>query len=500
MEHSASFKAIEPFLKEKRRIDHTSAILYYDLATTCGEKGLSDEGDLLDYWAGEEAKLFQNKDFAKAVKEGLADPKASPMEHRLFQALYEQVVLLDKLSLDDYLAYKNAISKSNEMWRRFRPANDFQGWLPYWQHLVDISRKVADVRKKEGMATRYDACLDSYEPGETEAYVDSVFNPLKEKLIALLAVAKKNQAKYVLPPLKAYPVEKQELLGRKMLEVIHYDMAGGALMVSAHPFSNDNHQFDARLTTKYLVEDWRSNVFTCLHEGGHCLEFQNKPQALYDNYVESLATSAICETHSRFYENLIGRSKEFMPILKKACAETLDPGFDYMNDEDFYHLVNKVEPWLIRCEADELSYSLHIIIRYEIEKDLINGKIECKDVPALWAKKYKDYLGVIVPNDKDGCMQDTHWSEALWGYFPSYALGNIYGAMIKETMEKDIQLSKKVQANDFGPILHWFAEHDYAYDWLTPGEWIEKVTGKSLTPEPYIRYLSEKFGKKSKTP
>ena len=175
-------------------------------------------------------------------------------------------------------------------------------------------------------------------------------------------------------------------------------------MVSAHPFSNDNHQFDARLTTKYLVEDWRSNVFTCLHEGGHCLEFQNKPQAMYDNHVESLASAAICETHSRFYENLIGRSREFMPILKKACSETLDPGFDYMNEEDFYHLINKIEPWLIRCEADELSYCLHIIIRYEIEKDLINGKIECKDVPAIWNQKYHDYLGVDVPNDKDGCM------------------------------------------------------------------------------------------------
>jgi carboxypeptidase Taq len=124
---------------------------------------------------------------------------------------------------------------------------------------------------------------------------------------------------------------------------------------------------------------------------------------------------------------------------------------------------------------------------------LINGKIEGKDVPAIWAKKYHDYLGVEVPNDKDGCMQDTHWSEALWGYFPSYALGNIYGAMIKETMEKDIQLSDKIKANDFGAILAWFAEHDYAYDYLKPGEWIKKVTGKALTSEPYIAYLSDKF-------
>ena len=493
MEHCASYQAIEGFLDKKRRLNHTGAILYYDLATTCGEKGLADEADLLDYWAGEEAKMYQDPAFVKAVKEGLKDPQASPMEKALFHSLYEQVALLDKLPLEDYLAYKNAISKSNEMWRKYRPENNFAAWLPYWQHLVEVSRHVADVKKKPEMATRYDACLDSYEPGETEAYVDSVFNPLKAQLIAFLKVAKEKQSTRGLPAIKPYPVDKQEKLGRKCLEIIHYDMKGGALMVSAHPFSNDNHQFDARLTTKYLVEDWRSNVFTCLHEGGHCLEFQNKPQAMYDNHVESLATAAICETHSRFYENLIGRSKEFMPLLKKACSETLDPGFDYMNEEDFNHLVNKIEPGLIRCEADELSYCLHIIIRYEIEKDLINGKIECQDVPAIWKQKYYDYLGVEVPNDKDGCMQDTHWSEALWGYFPSYALGNIYGAMIREVMEKDIHLSERIKANDFGTILSWFATHDYCYDWMKPAEWIVKVTGKSLTPEPYIRYLSEKY-------
>lgn len=494
MEHSSSFKKIESYLQAMRRINHTSAILYYDLATLCGEKGLSDEGDLLDYWAGESAKIFQDKEFARLVKEGLKDPTATPMEKRLFSSLYEQVALLDKLPLADFLAYKNAISKSNEMWRKYRPQNDFKNWLPYWQKLIEISRHVADVRKKPGMKTRYDACLDSYEPGETEAYLDAVFTPLKAKLIALLATAKKKEAGYVLPPIKSYGVDKQEQLGRKMLDTIRYDMKGGCLMVSAHPFSNDNHQHDARLTTKYLVNDWRSNVFTCLHEGGHCLEFQNKPEEMYANYVESVTTSALCETHSRFYENLIGRSYEFMPILKQACSATLDSGFDYMSVDDFYHLVNKIEPGLIRCEADELSYCLHIIIRYEIEKDLINGVIEGKDVPAIWAEKYHDYLGVDVPNDKDGCMQDTHWSEALWGYFPSYALGNIYGAMIRERMEKEIHLSEKIAANDFTSILAWFAANDFAFDWMEPDAWIKKVAGRALTSEPYIAYLSKKYG------
>lgn len=495
MDHSDSFKKLEPYLKKIRRFRYLSGVLYYDLATVCPEKSIDDEGELLNSIDGEIAEVMQDKAFIRIIDEGLNDPKATPMEARLFDNLHEQVLLLEKMPIEEYLAYCNAITKSNEMWRLYRPKNDFAGWLPYWQHLVDLSRHVADLRHKDGQKTRYDACLSSYEPGENEAYIDGIFTPLKKELIALLKTAKEKQKKYRQIPLKPYDENKQRALGLKMLEIIHYDMKGGQMMVSAHPFSNDMHIHDARLTTKYLVNDWRSNVFTCLHEGGHCLEFQNKPQEMYDNYVESLATSALCETHSRFYENLIGRDYAFMPLMKEACAETLDPAFKDMPIDDFYHQVNRIEPWLIRCEADEISYCLHIIIRYEIERDLINGKIECKDVPELWNAKYKEYLGLDVPNDKDGCMQDTHWSEALWGYFPSYALGNLYGAMIRERMIKEINLEERIRTNDFGTILKWFADNDYRYDWMQPDDWIMKVTGKHLTSEPYIAYLKEKFSK-----
>lgn len=214
---------------------------------------------------------------------------------------------------------------------------------------------------------------------------------------------------------------------------------------------------------------------------------------MYEYHVENLATAAICETHSRFYENIIGRSKAFMPPLQKDAAETLDPEIANIPPEDFYRLMNQIQPWLIRCEADELSYCLHIIIRYEIEKDLINGKIDCKDVPAIWKQKYHDYLGVEVTDDKDGCMQDTHWSEALWGYFPSYALGNLYGAMIKEKMEESMNLDELISSGHIEKIVEWMRNNDICYDYLKPGDWIRKVTGKDITAEPYIRYLKEKF-------
>jgi carboxypeptidase Taq len=156
-------------------------------------------------------------------------------------------------------------------------------------------------------------------------------------------------------------------------------------------------------------------------------------------------------------------------------------------------MVNKVEPGLIRCEADELTYSLHIIIRYEIEKDLTNGVIACKDVPAIWNQKYKDYLGVIVPNDKDGCMQDVHWSQGSIGYFPSYALGNIYGAQIFKTMEKSLDMKGLIKAGKLHEIKLWFRDHDFCYDWMDPKDWIKKVTGEAMNSRYYIDYLNQKF-------
>jgi carboxypeptidase Taq len=183
-----------------------------------------------------------------------------------------------------------------------------------------------------------------------------------------------------------------------------------------------------------------------------------------------------------------------MPTFKRLCEEHLGKEFQTMSREDFYRIINYVKPIPNRCDSDELTYSLHIIIRYEIERDLINGVIECEDVPALWNEKYKEYLGVDVPNDAEGCMQDIHWSDNEIGYFPSYLLGNLYGAMIYEKMEEDIQVSRLIEQEKMDEVLSYLKEHDYRYDWMEPNQWIKKVTGKELSSDAFIRYLKKKYG------
>ena len=260
-----------------------------------------------------------------------------------------------------------------------------------------------------------------------------------------------------------------------------------------HPFSDFTGRYDSRVTTDYVVNDWRSNAFSIIHEGGHCIEFQNWSEEEFANYVNATATMAICETHSRFYENIIGRSIAFAPSFKAAAAKELDGEFASWSDEDFYNLINQVKPIANRCDSDELTYSLHIIIRYEIERDLINGKIEAKDVPAVWHQKYVDYLGVDEPTDKEGCMQDVHWTDASFGYFPSYALGNMYGAQILATMKKDLAFEDLLRKGDLRPIRLWLKEHDFCHDWMEPKDWIVKVTGEPLNLQYYIDYLESKF-------
>ncbi len=494
MEHSKTFLALKPYLDKKRELRTLVNVLYYDLATACPEKELERQGDIMNKYDAEFASIATDEEYKKLVLEGLKDKSVSKEEQRLFAFLNEEIDLMNKMSIDEYKAYKRANVKSNEMWRLYRPQNDFASWLPYWEECVAWSRKVAKLKMKEGMKTPYDALLDSYEPGNTSEYLDNLFNPIKDAIIKLLPHVLERQKKETIPQIEGYSQRLQEDLSYSLLDLICYDMKRGVLRVSAHPFSADVAEFDSRLTTRYDLKDWRNNVFTILHEGGHCLEFQNKGEKMYGDYLEYVATAAQCETHSRLIENIIGRSKEFSPILKEHCARFLNKNFENISDDDFYKMLNQVRPSLIRCDADELTYSLHIIIRYEIERDLINGVIECKDVPSIWNKKYKEYLGIDVPSDKDGCMQDVHWTDGEFGYFPSYLLGNLYGTMIFERMDNEIHAFEKVKNNDFRSIVSWLAQNDYRYDWMLPADWIKEVVKKPLSNEAFISYLNRKYG------
>lgn len=488
-----NWESLLPYFQKLKTYGHLISILYYDGQTSCPKNAISEEGEIIEKVFEQMAEAQQDPKAIKALEIAKDDPSLTIRQRKVAKTYYQSVELISKMGVKKYSEWSAIKNKGNQMWRVYRPLDDFKSYLPYWEKVIKGYQEVLELQRKNQDQTLYDIALDQYEPGNTTASIESVFGPLKVYLIKKVKDVLAKQASLKSLPIAPYGIDEQRKLSLVLLKEIGYDMDKGCLRESAHPFSDFTQRNDSRLTTKFLVNDWRSNAFTCLHEGGHCLEFQNWPDEMFEDYADGICSAAICETHSRFYENIIGRSVNFAPIMQRLCSEALDPSFQNIDTKDFNYMVNKVEPGLIRCEADELSYSLHIIIRYEIERDLVNGKIVCSDVPAIWKQKYHDYLGVEVPNDKDGCLQDVHWSDAEIGYFPSYALGNIYGAQILNTMSKDLNLEKLIKEERFDLIKKWFSEHDYCYDWMDPKDWIKQVTGESMNPEYFIAYLEGKF-------
>ena len=490
---SESFEQLKPFLARRRGLAHINSILSYDLETTAPSKALEEEADLINYLETEMAKISQEEDFIAAVRKAKEDKTLNRRQKEVVDSLYENIEFFEKVDMETYGGWMGALSKSNEVWREAKNKDDFGLFLPYWEKTIDASKEMAKLRRKRDHASLYDACLNYYEKGLTSAELDSIFAPLKDFLVTNLPKVLEKQREVPLPKIPMVDEDKQRHFSIDVLKLIGYDLDRGVLRESMHPFSDSLAKNDARVTTKILENDFRSNLFSVIHEGGHAIEFQNFGEEQYDDYSAGLASCSICETHSRFYENIIGRSENFAKPLQKLCQKHFGSPFYFLDRKGFNRLVNDVEPGLIRTEADEFTYCLHIIIRYEVERDLINGLLAPKDVPLVWSRKYRDYLGVNVNNDRDGVLQDVHWSGGSFGYFPTYALGNMYGAMILKRIKEDLPFDALLQKGELLPIREWFAKNDFPYDYLPAKEWIKQVTGRDFDPNDYIEYLREKY-------
>ena len=489
----SSFDALKPYLEKRRRLGHLLSLLNFDLETTAPEQALEEEGELLSFYDSEYAAISKDPGYIAAVKAAHEDPSLNDAQRLLVGDLLEQIEYMEKLPLEKYEEWSKATIKCGQMWKKAKAAKDWSIVEPYFKKLIDIKRQEADLLHKEGQKTRYDAFLDQYESGQTQEDVDRVFEPLKCFLIDNLDHVLERQKSLSKPKILPHDNDSQAHLALDLLRAINYDLSRGVLRETEHPFSDNVARNDCRVTTHYHVDDWRSSMFSVIHEGGHSIQFQNWPIYQFDNYVNGRASAALCETHSRFYENIVGRSKGFASTLLGLCKKNLQGEFNEMSQEEFYNAVNEVTRSLVRTEADEYTYCLHIILRYELERDLINGDLEVKNVRDAWNAKYKEYLGVEVPNDSVGVMQDVHWFEGLIGYFPSYALGNIYGAQITAAMKRDLPFDALLAKGDLRPILSWLRERDFAYDYLDPKDWIKKVTGEAMNPQYFVEYLGHKF-------
>ena len=469
--------------------------LNFDMECCAPAEGIGPAGEDMAVLGKQIYKMTHDKRYEKLICELHADSEGlTPVQKKAVEHLYKAYARSKNISAELSYEMDVASNKAYGAWLSAKKANDFSLFRDALADLIRYNRISIDLRD-EKKGSYYDTCLDDYEEGGSIEQLDAFFAALKARIVPLLGrivtEGKPIREDFMSRPV---PIPAQEAMSRWLLEQEGLRQSALVLMTTEHPFTTNFGNHDVRVTTHYHEDSFISNVFTTLHEGGHALFMQNEPQELHDNHCANNMTSAMHETISRFYENLIGRSEAFIDFAAPQIRKLSGGIFDDVTNRELFEAVNVARPSLIRTEADELSYCLHILIRYEREKAFVNGEITVVEIPALWNAKYKEYLGIDVPDDTQGCLQDVHWSGWSYGYFPSYALGNAYGVQILRRLEKDFDVSAAVRAGELTKIRDWLTEHVFSIASLTtPDEWIRAISGESLNVNYYLDYLEQKF-------
>ncbi|HRE48121.1 MAG TPA: carboxypeptidase M32 [Aggregatilineales bacterium] len=385
-------------------------------------------------------------------------------------------------------------SHAHEVWAKARAAKDFSAFAPTLEQVIAMKRREADYR---GFTDHpYDALLDVYEPGVKAADVAAMFDGLRQEIVPLVAAIRAKADKVSDAVLhQAYDEDKQRDFAEMVVATFGYDFTRGRQDRAVHPFCTSFSCNDVRITTRYDANWLNPALFGTLHEAGHGMYEQGSAQAL-DPYGLGGGTSlGVHESQSRLWENVVGRSRgfwaHFYPQLQAAFPEQLGT----VALDTFYHAVNKVEPSFIRVEADEVTYNLHIMVRFELEMALLTGALKVADLPIAWNKKYQDYLGITPPDDALGVLQDIHWSAGLFGYFPTYSMGNLLSVQLYEAARAaHPTIPTEIAAGKFDTLRGWMAEHLYRHGRkFEPKELIQRATGEAMNARAYVAYLKDKY-------
>ena len=472
--------------------NHATAVLYYDGATTAPKGTGANRAQTMAVLSGEIYKLSTGKDTVELL-EFLDENKAQleEKEQRMVYLMLKGIRQMEKIPFDKYVELQQLISEADDVWHTAKDEDNFEMFRPYLEKMFEMYKNIAGWCAPE--KDPYDYWLGEFEDGLDREKCEKFFGTLRNRIVPLL---KKISEK---PQLSdscikgSFAQDLQHSLSLYVMDVMGLDKNHCGISTTEHPFTTTlGSHHDVRITTKYHENDYSNSLYSVIHEGGHALYELNVADEYAYTVLDGGVSMGIHESQSRFYENYIGRSREFITYLFPKLTE-LFPQLCAYTAEDVYKAVNSVQPGLIRIDADELTYCLHIMVRYELEKALFAGEIKVKDLPYHWNRLYKEYLGVDVPSNKKGVLQDSHWSGGNIGYFPSYALGTAYGAQFLKKMKETIDVEKCIAEGNLAPINRWNRENIWQYGQLyTPSQIIEKTVG-SFEPEVFCDYLEAKF-------
>ncbi len=488
----------DEFLQRVQDIHRLGALqghLGWDQEVLMPAKGASSRGEMMAWLAGKRHEQVTDSRMGELLTEleGNDLDEDQSANVREMRRTYDQAVRLPKSFVE---TFAQARSEALVAWQSARSASDYEAFKPTLRRLIELTREKIELLGI--VSTPYDVLLDEYEVGMTVEDYDPLFAGLRERLVPLLEAITQAQTTVEEPSMPeglVFSIEAQKAFCEAVSKHMGFDFEAGRMDASTHPFSAGLWPGDTRFTTRFDEVDPFSCLYAVMHETGHALYEQGLDHAHRYTPRGAAVSLGVHESQSRFWENQIGRTPSFWKVVLPWFRANFPDAPDW-DEHDLNRLANRVEKGFIRVEADEVTYNLHVMLRYEIEKQLFNGDLDVDDLPTAWNSMFKSWFGIDVPEDRLGCLQDIHWSMGAFGYFPTYTLGNLYAAQLLEAMAQDLgDVDDMVASGDWEPMLAWLRPRIHQRgSQVSPAQLIEDATGSPPSPEPFLRYVERKYG------
>ena len=490
---SEAIEKLNEIEKAAYALEHAQAVLSIDGDTVAPKNSWKGRGKTLAYLGELTYRQMVNPETGEVLETILAHKEETDeVTFRRAEVMKEDYDSLHVLPMEEFIAWQELTNEAGAVWHDAKLQSDWALFSPCLEKIIAARRRYAALKAPGKPA--YDVLMDEYEKGASMETLDPFFRRLRDDLAPVIREVAAREKPVPAFLKQAWPVERQRVFSEKIMALEGIDPLNCTLGETEHPFTNGMNKWDVRITTHYHEDNPFASMYSVIHEGGHALYELNVRDELQFTCLHGGVTMGIHESQSRFYENLIGRSRAFCAPLLKILREVFPEQIGSLTEEELYSAINLSKPSLIRTEADELTYSLHVMIRYEIEKAMIAGDLTVKDIPGEWNRMYREVLGVEVPDDRRGCLQDSHWSFGGIGYFPSYALGSAYGAQMLREMEKTVNVWDSVARGDLSPVTAWLKERIHQYGSLKkPGELLPAAMGGPLDAGVYTGYLKKKY-------
>ena len=496
---SELYEKLQPHLDKAYAYRVAMTMLNWDNSTAAPKEAIDFTSKAMAILSGENYKALINDEVKGLLQQLSTDEenaKLTPYEKAIVKNMKKEFRNMELIPPEELQAFEIVLAKAYPVWKEAKNTNNYSIYAPVLEEIISYTKRFAGYKQKPGQKL-YDVLLDEYEEGFTMEILDEFFCQLREALVPLVAQIRKKPDWISIDCLrKNYDIETQKKLSHFLAEYIGFDFNRGVMAESAHPFTTNLHNHDVRITNHYLENKLEDAIFSIIHEGGHALYEMDIDDAITTSPIGGGTSMGMHESQSRFYENNLGRSMEFWkPLFGKVC-EFFPEELKDVTLEEFYKAINYAKPSLIRTQADELTYSFHIMIRYEIEKMIFDGDVDVKELPRIWNEKYEEYLGMTPENDAEGILQDMHWAGGSFGYFPSYALGSAIAAQLFHYMEGVMPVKKYLEEGNLVPVREFLCEHIHKYGGSkNTQELLLDTVGEAFNPKYYIEYLTEKYTK-----